>query len=81
MPQGKTFDNIIETTFNTPLVKLNRIVPPGTATVLLKLEFFNPLSSVKDRSAASAAKRRSSSPPVATRALPWPSWPPPRGTS
>ncbi|MGA2063563.1 MAG: cysteine synthase A [Thermoguttaceae bacterium] len=49
MPQGKTFDNIIETTFNTPLVKLNRIVPPGTATVLLKLEFFNPLSSVKDR--------------------------------
>src|SRR5208283_4960718 len=30
-------------------VKLNRIVPPGYGTVLLKLEFFNPLSSVKDR--------------------------------
>ncbi len=49
MSQQKTFNNIIETTFNTPLVKLNRIVPAGTATILLKLEFFNPLSSVKDR--------------------------------
>ncbi len=32
----------------TPLVKLNRIVPEGT-TVLAKLEFYNPASSVKDR--------------------------------
>jgi cysteine synthase len=45
----KTYGNIIETTFNTPLVQLNRIVPAGTATILLKLEFFNPFSSVKDR--------------------------------
>jgi cysteine synthase A len=44
-----TFASIIETTFNTPLVKLGRVVPAGAATVLLKLEFFNPLSSVKDR--------------------------------
>jgi len=49
MPHKKTYDNVIETTFNTPLVKLNRLVPPGAATVLLKLEFFNPMSSVKDR--------------------------------
>ncbi|MGA2618787.1 MAG: cysteine synthase A [Thermoguttaceae bacterium] len=49
MPHGKTFNNIIETTFNTPLVKLSRVVPAGAATILLKLEFFNPLSSVKDR--------------------------------
>jgi cysteine synthase len=49
MSHRKTFTNIVETTFNTPLVKLNRIVPAGAATVLLKLEFFNPLSSVKDR--------------------------------
>ncbi|MHB1033395.1 MAG: cysteine synthase A [Pirellulales bacterium] len=49
MPHEKTFENIVETTFNTPLVKLNRIVPPGHAAVLVKLEFFNPLSSVKDR--------------------------------
>jgi cysteine synthase A len=31
------------------MVRLGRIVPPGAATVLLKLEFFNPCSSVKDR--------------------------------
>ena len=49
MPHRKTFSNIVETTYNTPLVRLNRIVPAGAATVLLKLEFFNPLSSVKDR--------------------------------
>jgi cysteine synthase len=49
MSHGKTFNNIIETTFNTPLVKLNRVLPPNAATVLLKLEFFNPLGSVKDR--------------------------------
>ena len=49
MGHGKTFCNVIETTFNTPLVKLNRVVPAGGATVLLKLEFFNPFASVKDR--------------------------------
>ena len=49
MSHKKAFENIVETTCNTPLVKLNRIVPPGHATVLVKLEFFNPLSSVKDR--------------------------------
>jgi cysteine synthase A len=31
------------------LVKLNRVIPPGGAEVLLKLEFDNPLASVKDR--------------------------------
>ena len=49
MSHGKTYANIVETTFNTPLVQLKRIVPAGAATVLLKLEFFNPFSSVKDR--------------------------------
>ena len=49
MSHQKTFNNIVETMFNTPLVRLNHVVPAGAATVLLKLEFFNPLSSVKDR--------------------------------
>jgi len=49
MSLGKTFNDIVATTYNTPLVKLNRIVPEGAATVLAKLEFFNPCSSVKDR--------------------------------
>jgi len=48
MAHGHTYANILDTTFNTPLVKLNR-VNNTHATVLLKLEFFNPLSSVKDR--------------------------------
>ncbi|MBN4076156.1 cysteine synthase A [Gemmatimonas aurantiaca] len=43
------FENIIETIGRTPLVRLNRIVPPGSATVYVKLESFNPCSSVKDR--------------------------------
>jgi cysteine synthase len=49
MPHGKVYANILETIHHTPLVKLNRSIPGQSATVLLKLEFFNPLSSVKDR--------------------------------
>jgi cysteine synthase A len=49
MPRKETYQDIVHTTYDTPLVKLQRIVPPGHATVLLKLEFFNPYSSVKDR--------------------------------
>lgn len=37
----------------TPIVKLNQIVPEGAADVYVKLEFFNPGSSVKDRIALS----------------------------
>ncbi|MGA2618599.1 MAG: cysteine synthase A [Thermoguttaceae bacterium] len=49
MTRGQIYDDIVGTTCNTPLVRLKRIVPPGAATVLVKLEFFNPCSSVKDR--------------------------------
>ncbi|MCC5829229.1 MAG: cysteine synthase A [Phycisphaeraceae bacterium] len=49
MPHCLTFPNIAGTVGNTPLVRLNRVIPEEHATVLLKLEFFNPLSSVKDR--------------------------------
>ena len=38
---------------NTPIVKLNRLIGPEDAEVYLKLEFFNPSSSVKDRIALS----------------------------
>jgi cysteine synthase A len=48
-PQGRIFNDITETIGGTPLVRLNRIIPPGGATVLVKCEFFNPLCSVKDR--------------------------------
>ena len=45
------YDNITETIGNTPLVRLHRTAQKhgAVADVLLKLEFFNPLSSVKDR--------------------------------
>jgi cysteine synthase A len=49
MSRKQTYPDIVRTTFDTPLVKLNRIIPNSQATVLLKLEFFNPYSSVKDR--------------------------------
>ncbi len=48
-PQGRVFNDITETIGGTPLVRINRLIPPGQATVLAKCEFFNPLSSVKDR--------------------------------
>jgi cysteine synthase A len=50
---GKIYGNITELIGNTPLVRLNRVVPDGAAEVLVKLESFNPLSSVKDRIAIS----------------------------
>lgn len=39
---------------NTPLVELVRLVPPGSARVLVKLEFANPTGSMKDRMARTA---------------------------
>jgi cysteine synthase A len=43
------FDNITETVGDTPLVRMQRINKGLDAEILLKLEFFNPLNSVKDR--------------------------------
>ena len=48
-PQGRIFNDITETIGGTPLVRINRLIPPDHATVLAKCEFFNPLASVKDR--------------------------------
>ena len=42
-------NNVAELVGNTPLVKLNRLAPANGATIALKLEFFNPAHSVKDR--------------------------------
>jgi len=41
-------DNILSTIGNTPVVRLNRL-SPAHATIFVKLEAFNPMSSVKDR--------------------------------
>lgn len=51
--RGKVYNNIIETIGGTPLVKLETFMKNAgcSANILAKLEFFNPLSSVKDRAA------------------------------
>ncbi|MBN1182139.1 MAG: cysteine synthase A [Bacteroidales bacterium] len=46
---ARIYNDITETIGNTPLVKLNRITLGTKATILVKLESFNPASSVKDR--------------------------------
>lgn len=47
--QSRIHASITETIGNTPLVRLNRVTEGCAATVVVKCEFFNPLSSVKDR--------------------------------
>src|SRR5215212_10330406 len=47
--RGKIYDDITQTVGNTPLVRLRRVVGDTKATVVAKLESFNPLWSVKDR--------------------------------
>jgi cysteine synthase A len=49
--RGRVYDSITETIGDTPLVRLNRMAKEAGAgaEILLKLEFFNPMASVKDR--------------------------------
>ena len=49
MAHEKVYESIVDTCFNTPLVRLRRIVAEEHAKVLVKCEFFNPMASVKDR--------------------------------
>ena len=46
---ARIYENITKTVGHTPLVRINKLTQGVKATVLAKLEFFNPLSSVKDR--------------------------------
>ena len=45
---GRKYQNILETIGNTPIVRINRLAPPGV-NLFVKIEAFNPLGSVKDR--------------------------------
>ncbi|MBD3414816.1 MAG: pyridoxal-phosphate dependent enzyme [Candidatus Aminicenantes bacterium] len=49
MKSHKIYNDIVETTGNTPLVKLNRITKGLKSEIYAKIEFFNPAGSVKDR--------------------------------
>jgi len=48
--------SILDAIGNTPLVELRKVVPPGSARVLVKLEFANPTGSMKDRMAKAAVE-------------------------
>ncbi|WP_026147962.1 cysteine synthase A [Robiginitomaculum antarcticum] len=47
--RGRIYDNIMQTMGNTPLVRFPRITAGMNADLCYKLEFFNPIASVKDR--------------------------------
>ena len=53
MARPRVMNSILDAVGNTPMVKLNRIVPENSATVYAKIESFNPTWSVKDRIAKS----------------------------
>ncbi|GBQ83791.1 cysteine synthase A [Gluconacetobacter johannae DSM 13595] len=62
-PRGRVYESIVETVGGTPLVALPHLTREDevASRILLKLEFFNPLASVKDRIGAAmvlAAERR-----------------------
>ena len=50
-PRGRIYDNVLQTVGGTPMVRLPRLAAEEgfVADLVLKLEFFNPLGSVKDR--------------------------------
>jgi cysteine synthase A len=50
---GRIADSVLDLVGNTPLVRLNRVVPKGAAEVLGKVESLNPAGSIKDRIAVS----------------------------
>jgi cysteine synthase A len=49
MPKAIVPRSVLDAIGNTPMVELKRVVPPGSAKVLVKLEFCNPTGSMKDR--------------------------------
>jgi len=49
--------NVLDAIGNTPLIELRRVIPPGSARVMAKLEWANPTGSMKDRMARAAIER------------------------
>lgn len=53
-PSQRIYNSILETIGNTPVVRVNNVPVPNECEIYLKCEYFNPLSSVKDRLAFAA---------------------------
>ena len=53
----KIYNSILDTIGHTPILKLNRVVPEDSADVYVKLEFFNPGGSIKDRIALAMVEK------------------------
>ncbi|MEO6239315.1 MAG: pyridoxal-phosphate dependent enzyme [Vicinamibacterales bacterium] len=51
MPYPAVTDSVLKTIGRTPLVELTRVASAGSADVFVKLEYFNPTGSYKDRMA------------------------------
>lgn len=51
MPKNNVAGSVLRAIGRTPIVRLRAVVPPGAADVLVKLEFYNPTGSYKDRMA------------------------------
>ena len=51
LPSPALANSVLQTIGGTPLVRLHRLLQPGSADVVVKLEFFNPTGSYKDRMA------------------------------
>lgn len=49
MARLRLYDNAAQAIGDTPMIRINRLVPEGGATVFAKCEFFQPLNSIKDR--------------------------------
>jgi len=59
---GQTYDSILDTVGNTPVIRINNLAPEGVE-LYVKAEFFNPMASVKDRLALNIIE--------AAEVLPW----------
>ena len=53
----KIYNSILDTIGHTPILKLNRVVPEDSADVYVKLDFFNPGGSIKDRIALAMVEK------------------------
>lgn len=59
--RGKIYDSILDTMGNTPLIRLPKVTEGVTGDLTYKLEFFNPIASVKDRIAIAMIEELESS--------------------